>query len=213
MNQFTLSGDDFTSSTRLVWARSRTVGTSHTMKKIVITYGLISGAVVAAMMFVSIPLWRSGILNFDNGEWVGYTTMVVAFTLIFIGIKTYRDKHANGVVTFWQGVKIGVLITAIASVCYGLSWEVSYNLLGDEFTGQMLDHYFEEMKTDGMSEAEIATKREEFKQFQESYKNPLIRFPVTLMEIFPVGLAITLLSAALLRRKEVLPATETIVTP
>ncbi len=182
------------------------------MKKIIITYGLISGAIVAAMIFISIPLWRTGVLTFDNGELVGYTTMVVAFTLIFIGIKSFRDKQPNGAVTFWQGVKIGVLITAIASVCYALSWEVSYTMLGDDFTTQALEHYFQEMKNDGLTEAQIAAKRREFDEFQVYYKNPIIRFAITLTEIFPVGLGITLLSAALLRRKEILPATETIVT-
>jgi len=178
------------------------------MKKIVLTYGLIAGAIVATMMFITIPFWKSGVVNFKNGEVVGYTTMVVALSVIFFGVKSYRDKQADGAITFWQGVKIGGLITLIAGVMYALAWEVSFPLMGDDFLSKMTETYLNNMKADGATAAELQKSQEQFASYQELYKNPLVRFPMSMMEILPVGIAITLISAALLRKKGFLPATE-----
>ncbi|MFZ5972764.1 MAG: DUF4199 domain-containing protein [Bacteroidota bacterium] len=179
------------------------------MKKIVITYGLIAGLIVGGLMLASLPLWKSGAITFDNGELVGYTTMVIALSTIFIGIKSYRDNHAGGIITFWSGCKIGLLITLIAGIMYAMAWEVSFANMGEEFTQKMTEHYLAEIQAGGASEAELQKAREEWAAFSELYQNPLVRFPITLLEILPVGIIITLLSAGLLRKKEFLPSAET----
>jgi len=185
----------------LFWAKNKT-----TMKKIVIIYGLIAGTIVGGLMLLTMPLWDSGALNFDNGHLVGYTTMVIALSMVFFGIKSFRDNHAAGKISFGKGVVIGILITLIASVLYASAWEISYANMGDEFIQKMTEHYFEEMKSEGATEAELIKAREEWAEFKEMYANPIIRFAITITEILPVGLVITLLSAALLRKKEFLPS-------
>lgn len=171
------------------------------MKRIIWTYGLIAGAIVGAMLLISIPLYKQGTLNFDNGELVGYTTMVIALSLVFFGIKSYRDQHAGGQITFGTGLKIGLLITLVAAVIYALSWEVSYRTMADEFMAKIEEHYVQQAKMNGATEADL----QGMKDFQELYKNPVVRFGVTLFEIFPVGLVISLISAVLLRQKDFLP--------
>lgn len=175
------------------------------MKKIIIIYGIIAGLIVGGLMLLNMPLWKSGVINFENGELIGYTTMVIALSMVFFGIKSFRDNHNNGTVTFWNAFKVGILITLIASVMYALAWEISYANMGDEFVKKMTDHYFEEFKAGGASEVELQKAKDDWASFSEMYKNPLIRFGVTLTEIFPVGLVITLLSAGLLRNKKFLP--------
>jgi hypothetical protein len=143
----------------------------------------------------------------DNGELVGYTTMVIALSMVFFGIKSYRDNYANGSISFGKGFKVGILITLIACVMYGLAWEISYNRIGEEFTKRMTEKYYEDMKADGASEVELQKAKEEWESFFEMYKNPIIRFAFTVfVEIFPIGLVITLISAGILRKKEFLPA-------
>lgn len=177
------------------------------MKKIILIYGLIAGSIVAAMMFITMPMYKSGTLNLDNGELVGYTTMVIALALVFFGIKSYRDNHANGAISFGTGFKIGILITLIASVMYGLAWEVTYSKIGDEFMQKMNEKYFSDMKAEGATEEELQKAKEEMQSFVEMYKNPFVRFSFTVfVEIFPVGLVITLISAAMLRKREFLPS-------
>jgi hypothetical protein len=179
----------------------------NSMKKIILTFGLISGAIVAAVMLGSIPLWKSGILNFDNGQWVGYTSMVIALSVNFVAIKSYRDNYQQGSISFGKGLKIGLSITLIASVMYALAWEVSYNFFTQDFTAKMTEHYLEENIKAGATPAQLEEQKAEMKKFQELYDILIVRFGMTLMEIFPVGLIITLISAGLLRKKELLPPT------
>jgi len=176
------------------------------MKKVILIYGLIAGTIVAGMMLITMPMYKQGTLNVDNGELVGYTTMVIALSMVFFGVKSYRDQYQQGVISFWSAFKVGILITAVASIMYAVAWEVVYPSLGDDLMQRITTNHFEEMKQDGASEADLQAERVKWDQNMEMYKNPLIRFGITLMEIFPVGLGITLLSAGLLRMKEFLPS-------
>ena len=105
-----------------------------TYAKIVLTFGLIAGAVLSVSMLCAAFQDEIG---FDNGAIVGYTSMVLAFLMVFFGVKSYRDNVANGSVTFGRAFKVGLLITAIASVCYVATWEVIYY----GFMPDFLDRY------------------------------------------------------------------------
>jgi hypothetical protein len=178
----------------------------NAMKKIIITYGLIGGVIVAVIMVTTQPLLEKGIINFDNGMLVGYASMVIALSMVFFGIKTYRDQHLNGTITFWNAFKVGILITAIACLMYAITWEFYYNLAAPDFTQKYTEHYLTKMAAEGASTSEIEAMKKEMADFNVMYQNPLIRFAITVTEILPVGLIITLISAALLRKKEIFPA-------
>jgi hypothetical protein len=177
------------------------------MKKIIIVYGLIAGTIVGGLMLVTMAYYESNNWETENGHLIGYTTMVIALSVIFIAIKSVRDNHLGGAITFWKGCQVGLLITLIASVMYALSWEISYARVGDGFVSKMKEKYVEELKASGLTDEQFKIEKAEMDALWESYKNPIIRFGFTLMEIVPVGLVLTLISAGLLRKKELLPAT------
>ncbi len=174
------------------------------MKKIILVYGSIAGAIVGGMLLITMPLYESGTLKFENGEWLGYTTMVIALSLVFFGVKSYRDNHSGGSITFWNGLKVGLLITLVASVLYILSWEVTYNTMKGDFIEQWGNKYVERMKKEGATEAALAEAKLKMENYSVMYKNPAFRMAITFTEIAPVGILISLLSAALLRKKEFL---------
>jgi len=175
------------------------------VKKIVLTYGIIAGVIVGAMLMITMPLYESGTLKFENGEWLGYTTMVIALSMVFFGVKSYRDNQLGGSITFGNALKVGLLITLIAALIYAFSWEVTrLNMKGD-FMAQYGEKQIEKMKKDGETEASIEAAKKKMDDFAVMYKNPFIRFGITLMEITPVGILISILSATLLRKKEFLP--------
>jgi IMP cyclohydrolase len=64
----------------------------------------------------------------------------------------------------------------------------------------------EKLKAEGVAGEALAKQVAEMDYWKEMYKNPLIRAAMTFMEIFPVGLIIALLCAAILRKSEGLPA-------
>lgn len=171
------------------------------MKRTVLIFGLISGFIFVAEMLIVIPLCARGTMDFDHSEIVGYTTMVLSFLLVFFGIRSYRDNNSGGTIGFWKGVKVGVLITLVASTLYVVSWQILYFGFIPEFYDQYVEHSLRKMQSDGKPAAEIAAQRKQMTDFKKYYDNPLINAGVTLMEIFPIGLGVTLISAAILRRR------------
>ncbi|MBT1704787.1 DUF4199 domain-containing protein [Chryseosolibacter indicus] len=176
------------------------------MKKVVLINGVIAGSIVSIMLLISTPLLKNGVIDFDSGMLIGYASMVLAMSMIFVGIKTYRDHYKSGVITFLQGFKIGILIALVAAVIYATTWEFYYNLAASDFTEFYTQHYLDKMKSEGASEAELSQALKEMENFNATYKNPVLRFAITLTEILPVGLIITLISAAVLRKRQILPA-------
>ncbi len=174
------------------------------MKKIVITYGIISGIITGGLMLVTMPLFVSGAVKMEHGLWIGYTGMVIALSLIFFGIKSFRDNYAGGNITFGRGFLIGFGITFIASVFYVIAWEITFARSGEWFMQQWSNGELDKLKSSGRTEEELNVAKQKWEEFSQLYQNPLIRFGMTLMEIFPVGIVISLISAALLRKKEFL---------
>ena len=175
------------------------------MTKVVLIFGLISGSIAGVLMWILMGAVNTDAINFDNGMIWGYATMIIALSLVFFGIKSYRDNH-GGHISFLKGLQVGILISLISAFCYAVSWELYYPRVGDEFMQKYTTYYLDKMKTDGASDAEIETARVEGEQFMELYKNFFVRFGFSLIEILPVGVIVTLVSAALLRKRELLPA-------
>ena len=175
------------------------------MTRIVLIFGLISGAIAAGLMWLLIAVQNGGLVDIEHGMTLGYATMIIALSLVFFGVKSYRDNH-GGRITFLKGLQVGILISLVCAVCYAGSWELYYRGSGQEFLQKYTAHYVDKMKQDGASDAEVTKAQTEMAQFSEMYKNFFVRFGFTLMEILPVGIIVTLISALLLRKREVLPA-------
>ena len=175
------------------------------MTRIVLIFGLIAGAISAGLMWLLIAVQNNGLVDIEHGMTIGYATMIIALSMIFFGVKSYRDNN-GGHISFWKGLQIGILISLMAGVCYAGSWELYYRGSGQEFLQKYTVHYIDGMRKDGKTDAEIEKAQTEMAQFQEMYKNFFVRFAMTLMEILPVGIVVTLISAALLRKREVLSA-------
>ncbi|MFZ1805937.1 MAG: DUF4199 domain-containing protein [Cyclobacteriaceae bacterium] len=172
------------------------------MRKVVLTFGLIAGLIVTTLMLSSMPLIGNGTISFGSGEVLGYSSMIIALSMIYFGVKSFRDNHNNGVLSFGKGFQVGILIAAIAAVIYASGWEVYLSTSSGDFMEQYTEQYLGQMESEGASVSAIEEMRIEMDNMAEMYKNPVIRFGMTLMEIVPVGLIITLLSAFLLKRNE-----------
>lgn len=153
-------------------------------------------------MLVSMPFIGNGTISFENGELLGYATMIIALSMIYFGVRSFRDNYNGGVLSFGKGFQIGVLIAGIAAIIYASGWEVYVNISSGDFMEQYTESYLQQMENEGATSLELEEMKAEMNRMAEMYKNPAIRFGMTLMEILPVGLIITLLSAFLLKRKE-----------
>ena len=171
------------------------------MRNIVIKFGLISGLILAAFSALGMVLWTKGIIQFENSEIFGYSAMVAAFVMVFVGIRRYRDSVGSGSITFGRAFKVGILITLITCAIYVVTWEIVYYEFLPDFAETYSEHHLAKMEKAGASPEAIEAERVKMKQFGELYRNPLFNVAVTFMEVFPVGLIMTLISAAILRRK------------
>src|SRR5437016_6508458 len=148
------------------------------MKKVVIVFGLISGAVSSALMFLTLPLLNNGTINFKNGEVIGYTAIFLSFLLVFFGIRTYRE-NAGGAITFGRAFSVGILITLISCMFYVASWEIIYFKFMPDFGEKYAARTIEVMREKGATEAAMAAKKKELEKMKVMYANPLINAAVS----------------------------------
>src|SRR5437660_12824211 len=135
------------------------------MKKTVLTFGLISGAIMAAMMFGTMLFIRN--IGFDKAEIVGYTGMVLAFLLVFFGIRSYRDNIGGGTISFGRAFAVGALIALITSVCYVVNWEIMYFTFMPNFVNDYSNYMVEKLRAAGAAQTAIDAKLQEMKQLKQ----------------------------------------------
>jgi hypothetical protein len=172
------------------------------MQKTVLTFGLISGAILSAMMLITMPFHDE--IGFDRSMVVGYTTMVLAFLLVFFGVRSYRDNVAGGTVRFGRAFAVGALIAGVASLCYVATWEVVYfGGIAPDYIPKYQAHILAKERAKGQTEEALARKKKELEEFAEMYKNPAINAAFTFLEPLPVALVVALVSAGVLSRRRV----------
>ena len=170
------------------------------MKKIVLTFGLLSGALSMSMMFVTMTFIDA--IGFDRGVFVGYTAIVISFLFVFFGIRSYRDNVNGGAITFGRALGVGLLITLISCAFYVGSWLVIERYFMPDFVDKFNAYAMDQLKASGASAAQIEAAVAEQAEFKRQYANPFIKAAFTLLEPLPVGLLITFISAVVLRRKK-----------
>ena len=186
------------------------------MKKKILVYGLIAGAIVSALLLFTMSYlsYCEGNVDYGTSMLIGYASMLLAFSLVFVGIRNYRDKYNGGVISFGKAFKIGGAIMLIASTVYVVAWLIDYHFFVPDFMEKYSAHMLGELKKNGASGAEIEKQTKEMADFARMYKNPLFIVLMTYAEILPVGVIVTLISSLILKRKtpkeqpeELLPGT------
>ncbi|MBY0519049.1 MAG: DUF4199 domain-containing protein [Sphingomonas sp.] len=175
------------------------------MLRNIVFYGVIAG------MIVAIPTFGLTVVLKDHppenyGLLIGYTTMLVALSAIFVAIKRQRDVEGGGVIGFWPALALGLGVSVIAGIFYCAAWEAALAVTGMDFGADYARDVIETQKAKGVSGVALAKLTAEMDAFKVQYANPLYRLPMTFTEIFPVGVLVSVVSAALLRNSRFLPA-------
>lgn len=173
------------------------------MLRIILIYGVIGGIIVAVPMLVSTFTLTEDTVP-ENAALYGYLSMLLAFTMVFVGIKHYRDKVLGGVIRFLPALGVGLGISAVASLFWVVGWEITL-ATGFDFGSAYMDSVVTAAQARGAPAAEIEQIRAETAEFLASYANPLVRLPMSFVEMFPIGVLISLISAAVLRNSRFLP--------
>jgi uncharacterized protein DUF4199 len=173
-------------------------GATQAMKRTVLTFGSISGVILSVMVLATVPFIDR--IGFDKSEIVGYTIIVLSFLLVFFGIRSYRES-SGGRLTFARGFTVGILITLITCAFYVVTWEIIYFTLMPDFADKYSAYMVEHLKASGATQASIDASMKQMEGLKRILDNPLTNAAATFTEPFPIGLVVTLVSAAVLRKK------------
>lgn len=169
------------------------------MKRLIWIYGVLAGLICIGWAIGFMAVGNQN--HFENGMYYGYASMIIAFSMIFVAVKKYRDEFNNGVISFGKAFTIGLQITLIASTVYVVVWLIYYFTINNDFLDKYLEFAVNKMKAENTSQEEITKFYTEFNQMKEYYKNPFFNALITYTEILPVGLIISLICAGIFKRK------------
>ncbi len=167
------------------------------MKNAILRYG---GFGVITICALSVIIWSLiDIVDNTLGEIIGYSSMVVSLLFVYFGIRHFRDKENNGVVSFAQALLIGILISLMASLAFGLLDVIYVKFVNPDFMTDYYDGMLEQARS--LPAAEFEIRKEELASEKEMFSNPLAHFFIMSMMVFVIGFIISLLSALILQRK------------
>lgn len=170
------------------------------MKKVILVFGLIAGIILTVFIF-SFNFFE-GSEHGTNGYVIGYSSMIIAFSFIFVATRNFRDKQNQGVVSFWQAFRIGLGISLIGSTFYVGTWLIDYYFFIPDFMDKYSAQMVAAARSSGLSPAELNKKIAEIDNMKSLYKNPFFVVLITYLEVLPVGIVISLITAFALRRRK-----------
>jgi hypothetical protein len=173
------------------------------MKKNILVYGLIAGVVVSALMLsiVNYVSHCEGNVGYNTSMLIGYAAMLIALSLVFVGIRNYRDKYNGGVISFGKAFKTGIMIVLIASTIYVVAWLIDCYFFIPDFAEKYAAQTLDKLKASGAGQIEIDKETKDMANFVRMFKNPFFNAMMAYAEILPVGLIVTVISSLILKRR------------
>lgn len=172
------------------------------MKRTVLIFGAIAGAIVSTFMAIIIA---TGCDDSASGYVIGYSSMIIAFAFLFVGVKSYRDRYNQGVITFGKAFLVGLYITLVVSTIYVIAWMIDYHYFIPDFMDKYSAVMIDKARHSGVTQVVLDKKIAEINSMKEMYKNPIFVALITYTEILPVGIVIALITALILRRNRLKP--------
>ncbi len=170
------------------------------MKRNVLIFGLVLGTIlgVHAIYMMNVVCNNP---DMRSNDVVGYAAMIVVFSLIFFGVRNYRNNELGGVISFGKAFRTGAWMALVGSTVYVVFGLTYYYVFAPEFLDKYILHVLSQATRNGATAAELAAKTEEMNQFREMYRNPVFAVLISYAEVLPVGLVVALVSSLILKKK------------
>jgi F0F1-type ATP synthase assembly protein I len=164
------------------------------MKNNIFKNGILGGIIVSIVM-ISMIWYMKAYPDREPSAIIGFASTFLAFIFVILGIKQERKNH-NGTITFKRAFLTGLSISLVISTIYVIVWLVIYY----NFFPDFMEKYCE-MVLKNTNPEELVAKTIEMNQMAVWYKNPLMIILLTYMEIFPIGIVVSLIGALILKKK------------
>lgn len=172
------------------------------MNKTIVRYGLYSAAAMVLFFLGTYLFFGNSPSNWTLQEVLGYLSMVLALSFVFFGIRHYRNNENGGQLNFAQGMKLGLLITLISSLAFGIFDSLYVKFFWPDFGDKYYAHLKEDMSKK-ISGAELQKALEELSSQKEMFSNPLALFGLMFITVFLIGIIITVISTLILKTKTI----------
>ena len=169
------------------------------MLRIALIYGLLSG-IVSCIPFLLFPMSSEATTDMKKATITGLICILLAAALVFLAILSYR-KQLGGAISFREAFVSGLYVSLISALLYASVWEVYYNTRGQKFVEVYTTMQVRQMEKDKKPVTEIEKRKQEMKKWGDDYRKFPVRFITTVGEVLPVGIVVSLIAAAILKRK------------
>lgn len=167
------------------------------MKKTVIRYGLLSSLVIIVLFLLSFLIFHD--TNYEAQEVFGWSSMIISLLFVFFGIKHYRDKENGGLLSFGQGMKVGLLIVLIPSLAFGIFDVLYITVINPHFMENYYQHYATQLQQ-SLPAAEYEKAKAKMEEQLAMFSNPIVNGLVMALSVFLIGIIIAVISSLILRR-------------
>jgi len=162
------------------------------MKKFVLSYGLIGGCLLIGLGLFN---WFviAQMFGYNASEIFGYLSIILALLCIPLGIRYFRDKLNDGMVSFGEGFKIGMGITIVTSIIMFFYSMLFWVLAGDDFM---------KWREKVLTESELKQAQIQMAEMPDFVLSPWFQGLVMLLTVFLIGMIINLVSSLALKRSK-----------
>ena len=172
------------------------------MKRNVLIFGSLIGVLLSInMVYMVYQCYTDP--NYNHNIVLAYAIMLVLLSPVYFGIKNYRDKQLNSIISLGGAFKCGALIVLLGATIYVITWLFAYYIFVPDFMDKYTMQELKRMVSSGAPIAEISRTQKEMESYKEMYKNPFWVIVMTYIEVLPLGLLVAFISALALKQKSI----------
>lgn len=168
------------------------------MKNTVLRFGGYGSLILLVLFLIQFAVQDK--MGYETAEVVGYLSIIIALLFVYFAIRHFRDKENNGKVSLGKAISIGLLVSLMASLTFGILNYVYIEFINPDFTTEYYDYQIEKYR-EALSEADFLVKKEQMETEKELFTNPYMSSFVMFATVLTIGIIMSLISGLILQRK------------
>ena len=168
------------------------------MKNTVLKYG--SYGFIVGIAFFGLAFLLGENLSYSVQKIIGYTSMIASLSFIFFGIKHFRDKVNNGVVSIGKAMAIGLLISIFVGIGVAIIDYIYTTVINPDFATEYLEKTLATMK-ETLSAEDFEVEKAKLVEQMEAYGGSGFMAFIMFVTVVMIGFVISLISGLILQRK------------
>lgn len=167
------------------------------MKRLITKYGLISSALIVGIPLLTIPIIGIGPDTYSIGEVIGYSTIAVAMLLILVAQYSFKKNENDGVMSFGEGFKMGLSISAIGGLAFGIYNVIYVLFIEPDFFKQ----YFAYMENISVDAVDFEARYSAYAESLGFWYTMPGQFLLMFLTVFLIGFVVSIIGALIFQSK------------